>query len=206
MSSGNLKCNVRFATLRCNDGRVSGVAGTISKIAVPVLLVSFKGKKLNGTTELSWETSHEINTSHFIVERSGNGNAFAPIGQVVAAGNSRNITSYKFVDATPLKGNNFYRLKMVDKDDQFKYSALVRINSLDKIRIVVTPNPASRYITIEGAENFRQIEILNMNGKVVKTISSFNSSPVAIADLSAGTYIVRLVNEQGIQTIKFLKK
>jgi ELWxxDGT repeat protein len=53
--------------------------------ALPLHLVDFKARLVNADGLLSWNTTNEENTSHFIVERSLNGRSFTSIGKVQAA-------------------------------------------------------------------------------------------------------------------------
>jgi hypothetical protein len=68
---------------------------------------------------LNWQTAQEINTSHFIIERSANGTDFSSIGKVSASGNNSITKDYLYTDTKPAKGTNYYRLKMVDADGIF---------------------------------------------------------------------------------------
>jgi hypothetical protein len=53
-----------------------------SNVILPVRLLTFTGSlQNNNSVLLSWKTENEINTSHFIVERSIDGSNFNNIGQ-----------------------------------------------------------------------------------------------------------------------------
>jgi len=47
---------------------------------------------------------------------------FDAIGTVKGAGNSNALKSYSFADVTPITGNDYYRLKQVDKNGNTQYS------------------------------------------------------------------------------------
>jgi hypothetical protein len=57
-------------------------------IPLPLHFLTFKGSLQNNAALLQWETANEVNTSHFVVERSIDGINFNPIGTVAAAGSS----------------------------------------------------------------------------------------------------------------------
>lgn len=65
----------------------------------------------------------------------------------------------------------------------------------------VLPNPAKDYIAVNFSEDFSgKLEIVDMNGVVQlkKQIKSAISYQVAIGSLSAGTYILRLSNDESL--------
>lgn len=118
-----------------------GVAGFSS---LPVDLLTFNGVLQNNATQLDWKTSQEVNMSHFEIERSIDGTNYAAIGSVNAAGSSSTTTDYAFTDndVTSLAANVvYYRLKIVDKDGEFKYSNIITLSLASYARITVTPNP-----------------------------------------------------------------
>jgi hypothetical protein len=96
---------------------------------LPVKLIEITVSESKGNNILQWKTATEINSSHFIIERSNNGQNFKPIGTVKAAGISSTIQTYQFTDESPLAGTNFYRLVMVDRDNSKELSDVVYITS-----------------------------------------------------------------------------
>ena len=68
--------------------------------------------------------------------------------------------------------------------------------------IVVYPNPSSDHITIQNANGFQNLEILDLNGKIL--ISSLHPS-VQLSALTNGTYFVRCYTTRGVCTKKISK-
>ncbi len=52
-----------------------------SSVSLPLLLTSFDGYYSNGKNELNWKTETEVNTDHFIVERSIDGSKYVEVGR-----------------------------------------------------------------------------------------------------------------------------
>jgi pimeloyl-ACP methyl ester carboxylesterase len=100
-------------------------------VPLPVTLAGITAWRVGEKVQLAWKTETEINSSHFILEKSTNGQLFNPIGTIAAAGFSNAENSYQYTDALPVNGVNYYRLRMVDKDGQFAYSNIVTINLKD---------------------------------------------------------------------------
>lgn len=94
-------------------------------------LVSFQGRfKENTKISLSWVTMAKQNASHFIMQRSADGTHFSDAALLFIKEGGVNVqTDYHYAD--PIKpgksGMVYYRLKMVDADGKFTYSAPIRI-------------------------------------------------------------------------------
>ncbi|MBK9147641.1 MAG: hypothetical protein IPM12_07480 [Flavobacteriales bacterium] len=82
---------------------------------LPVELMRFDADCDDGRVRLSWTTASEHGSSHFVIERSSDGESYSTIGQVQAAGQSANVIDYTFLDERPL-GVAYYRLQLVDLD------------------------------------------------------------------------------------------
>ena len=77
---------------------------------------------------LNWRTGEETNLSSFEVQRSNDGVDFFTVGSVAATGS---YSSYQFIDDELYKQSDrtfYYRLKMVDRDGHFNYSANLRVD------------------------------------------------------------------------------
>jgi trimeric autotransporter adhesin len=92
---------------------------------LPLKLLQFSGAYRGHEIVLNWTTANELGFSHFEVEHSANGIHFQQLGLVRA----NNANNYQLVDAQPFANENFYRLKMMDKDGWFTYSSIVRLQT-----------------------------------------------------------------------------
>ncbi len=95
---------------------------------IPVVLGYFGVKQVNHTGVLNWHTVTEQNSHSFEVERSTDGSRYTNIGSVPAAGNSSQLRKYQFADQHPEKGINYYRLRQVDNDGQWKLSEVKKLD------------------------------------------------------------------------------
>jgi len=176
--------------------------------ALPLTFVSFSGKLMNNKTELNWETENEINTRYFEIERSNDGSHFTKIAVMSAM--SRGSNNYNTIDAKPQAGNNYYRLKTIDKDGKFTYSAvlLVRVSASGKFEFVMYPNPAKDILVIAPTGTIipLQVDIFNQHGQKVmsKKISAATTS-LSVARLPKGMYIVKLRSGTDVQVKKLIR-
>lgn len=180
---------------------------------LPVTLVSFTASRSNGVNILNWKTSQELNSSRFVIERSSNGSSFTSMGEVVAAGNSNTERSYVFTDNQPLKGNNFYRLRTVDRDNSFKLSDIRRVRNDGIADVSIYPNPVQDRLTVSinaDKASDGQLIITDMSGKAVysrsvKVFGGQNNIPLELGRVSTGAYILKIQLNDDVIVQKFNK-
>jgi len=176
---------------------ITNTAGTLIKnfITLPLRLISFNAVPQNdNTTSLYWNTSNELNTKHFEIEKSNDGLRFSAITTVFAKGKAYNNYNATLADANT--GNIFYRLKMVDNDGRFTYSPIIKIDKRKNAAgFSILSNPVKDFLvtsTTDRTLHNTQASILNMQGAVVKTfIVKEGNQTVDIKDLSKGVYYLR---------------
>ncbi|MBP6237911.1 MAG: DUF3494 domain-containing protein [Saprospiraceae bacterium] len=169
------------------EGRVLVTSGAINMDAnivvpcdmlLPMQLISFEAKLSQNSDKviLGWQTASEINSSHFIIEKSSDGLDFTPIGQINAMGNSQSLASYTFYDDFPCDSFNYYRLNQFDIDGNHMYSYTRMVYyTVTIIDVVIFPNPFSNEITIktngEKGNNNMNLSLYQPNGQKVSDIT-----------------------------------
>jgi hypothetical protein len=161
---------------------------------LPLTLVSFTANKSNEDVRCTWQTSSEVNTSHFHVQRSLNGRDYTSIGKVIAT-NSNTHAEYSFTDINAQKLNApyaYYRLEMVDKDSKTQYSPVERVVWSNTVAVSVYPNPARDQITVNGM-NIKTITLFDTNGKLIlhKTNCTDNNI-ISLQSIARGAYWLRV--------------
>ncbi len=169
---------------------------------LPVDMISFNVSKDNEKAQLYWNTENEINLQRYEVERSTDGRLFTKIGTLAAKGNSSN--AYTTTDNNPVNGINYYRLKIIDKDGTFRYSIILKIDFTKKYLVSILPNPAHDYIMINGADKFKQVRLVDMNGITVKQFVKNSNSRYNISGVGAGIYLLQFINDDEIQAEKIV--
>ena len=85
---------------------------------------------------------------------------------------------------------------------------LTGINDLGTVQATIFPNPFTNVITIQSAVTINQVQILNVQGSVIKTVK-VNANLSVVFDtqeLNAGIYILRLNTSEGIAIKKIIKQ
>jgi hypothetical protein len=177
-----------------------------SSSILPVNLLSFKATEESAKTFLEWSASNETSLAYYLVERAADGINFQAIKKITANNTNRTIDNYSFYDQSPLPGNNYYRLKLVDNEGYYDYSKVKQTTyNQTSSSIKCFPNPARDYVylntTSEIAGSF-PYSIYNVNGTLLTTASvnmqkGKNQVKIDLANkLVPATYIIRIYNMQ----------
>jgi transcription elongation factor Elf1 len=184
---------------------------TTTGTVVPLTWQFVKAQLVKNTTEVSWATSQEINTSKFEIEHSADGTSFVKIGEVAAAGNSNTVSNYTFIHLKPVTGFNYYRIKQIDLDGSFKYSVIVKVlNRNDIKQTIIAPNPVVDVLNIvEPTTTFiNTVEVYDGKGalmirKVVNADEQVYSLPVST--LARGNYVLKVNYKTETKKFSFIK-
>ena len=170
---------------------------------IPVKLVSFSAAKNNGTVLLQWITENDVTISRYEIERGTDPAVFNSLTGVVSKGSVSQII-YRADDNYPFAGINYYRLKIIGIDGSVSYSNIVKIDTDKKYNISIWPNPAHGHFTISGADEFIQIQIIDVTGKLVMHMNKAADNHYNIKNLNKGIYYARLSNSKESVTIKLV--
>lgn len=200
------------------NGATSGGLGTIAtgppnpyttSTPLPVKLSSFSASVNNGSVQLTWVTSSEINNDYFSIEQSADGESFKKIAQVKGSGNSSVEIEYNYTDDSPLNGFSYYRLSQTDFDGKKEIFNSVRVSikstlSDEEFNIAsVSPVPFRNKLHVEFQTKVdRSIELwlLSSDGRVIRRtriqatrgLNSLDWND--LNDLNSGTYLVYILS------------
>ena len=160
---------------------------------LPVSLINFEGGVNEYAIKLTWTTSTERNSSYYQVQRSSNGQDWNTLGEVTAAGNSKEVQKYDLTDQSPSSKQNYYRLKVVDKDQTFEYSKIISVD-MPNLPLMVYPNPANVELEIKGltTDVVESIELMNQAGQVILHKGDVRTNKLSVKQVPVGTYILRV--------------
>jgi hypothetical protein len=187
--------------------------GTITNAAiVPVKLISFEGKSTKDCAyELQWSTQEEFNVARYEIEASTNGMDF--IKQMNISANTVLTGNYHYT-INGLSANKYYfRLKIIEKDGNYTYSKIICLQSecYTNFNVTLSPNPVNDLIHLSvwvPTNQYCTVSILNCTGQVIRKeriVFSNGKNEYNISNLhrlAAGTYILQIINEEGIKISK----
>lgn len=192
---------------------VSLSAGAVYAVSyatpLPVDLVSFTGTTGVEGVRLGWETAMEKNFKQFDVEYSTNAKVFSQIGTVTSL-NTLSGSRYQFFHQVKYRGNNYYRLKMIDKDESYQYSKIITLNTdgEDLASNFVRPSlidTKTMHVLLE--EPFSSLELVSAGGAVMYRQDVSNKSgtlSIPVNSFASGMYIVRLQGNERVLNQKIL--
>lgn len=178
-----------------------GFASNTGAFPLPVTILSFTGSK-QGTAQalLNWEVENEYQFDRFEVEQSSNGTLYTTVGTVQSrGGNSRSSYSTSVMYSGPV---SYYRLKLVDKNGAFRYSAVIVLKGMveDRERLAVYPNPVKGEVVtvqISGYQGSATVKVYDQYGRVVLPSALIHGNGVVmlnVSSLASGAYYIRAVN------------
>ena len=113
------------------------------------------------------------------------------------------LKNHTFYDDSPDEGENIYRINLLTKEGVVKQnSEIIKVNHLAPIGdFVLYPNPARDFVNIvlpDIPTSETTINILNLNGQVVKTVANIKekSFEIDLNDLPSGQYLI-CVSQKG---------
>jgi hypothetical protein len=174
---------------------------TFGQNPLPVTINYFKGAKQNGDHLLNWKITCNSSTSvNMEIQRSTDSRNFTGI-YTINATSLQCQQPFNYTDAYPVAGVNHYRLKMTDAKGKVSYSSMVSLINADKGFDItgIAPNPVvngSFELRLSVAQKIQMdIVITDMQGRLmqrqtINAIAGFNTIPVHVAKLAAGTYQV----------------
>ncbi len=206
LSNFNFLFNTGRGTIVMDNLRMRDISGVL-----PVKLTYFNAEAINNKVELGWETAWEKNSRDFIVQRSSDLNEFGDIGRVAATGEADGRRAYSFVDTNPLPGANYYRLRMVDKNDTYEYSKVKDVVVRpDQPTLLVASNPTSgdRIRLRTSLEDFSGLKLTNIMGQNINFRINSGSDGytelIPATVLRPGMYFLSLDQEDFRSHIKVL--
>jgi hypothetical protein len=166
---------------------------------LPVEFLSFDASCSSGNVLVKWSTAAEFNSSHFIVERSADGNTFASIGTVPASGNSATVKNYSFTDTDPLGTTAFYRITEVDLNANMQPTNAIAVSPCGEDNIAVFSSGGDIYVNIvASAEGKYQIALHNALGqniaKELRGVIKGQNTIKLMPELATGVYFVTVKN------------
>jgi hypothetical protein len=217
----------------CFNG-TGGSAGSRPKIGVddisvtnngtlPVELTSFTALDRSEAVELKWSTATEVNNYGFDVERATNSGSnglrdWQNVGFVEGHGTTNALHDYSFADNSAIYGTYSYRLKQIDRDGKFHYSAVVAANVGKTPNAMMLgqnhPNPFNPETSIEfaipatGPVTFK---VYNLLGQEIATLVNGNIKAGVLnhvsfkgINLPSGMYFYTLRSGRFVETKKMM--
>lgn len=188
-----------------------------SAVLLPVSFAAFEVICNNNKPVLKWQTTTEINTDRFEIQRSDNGTNWISIGTLHAAGQSNTVRNYSYTDTSKHSVvKMFYRIQSVDFDGYKKYSA-IKVSACGSNKDwQVWPNPVQELLTIRlklDKASKIYIQLYDNKGSLVHNwqknlLNGTNLFSIEMKGLPTGIYQLVVSQDEGRrrESINILKQ
>jgi hypothetical protein len=174
--------------------------------ALPVTWLNFNAHAIDDKVFLNWKTASEVNNSHFEIERSIDGFNFNYLGRVEGNGNKNTPSAFYFYDTKPMIGMNYYRLKQIDFNGDFEYSAIrqVKFESTVQFNLNIYPNPFNHSLQLKTNNDFiGEIKITDFSGRVIfEKIIEEKTFQIPLLHIQKGIYLLTHNRQKTYKVVK----
>jgi hypothetical protein len=158
----------------------------------------------NGANRVSWKAWAETEIDRYVLERSSDARYFTRVDSVFSNG-AEHETTYNLEDQHHPFGENYYRIKMVDRNGGFQYTRLILLKSISGYGpgfVSVYPNPGDGRFRLELQNEDWEgkpvyLLIINESGSIVyqekSDLISLQNKEFNDLNLSKGLYFVHLI-------------
>jgi hypothetical protein len=177
--------------------------------AMPITLQYFRtGDKQNDGILIEWATAIEKDFNFFEVEFSRDGLSFGTLTTIRGVGESNKLVRYGYQHRSPVSGKNYYRLKSVDRDNSYEYSAVIMgYWNGETNGLTVYPNPVlNGLLRIHASDEEQQVEriaIYDQAGLLVWEITDSKALEIHLPPaISSGIYLLALTNKVATRMVR----
>ncbi len=215
ITAASFGMNQAHATGYYDMGEVEDYQVIVNDFPLPHNLLSFEARPTSDKKALlEWTCTEETGFMGYDLERSSNGSDWEWMSSVAAA-EFRGTHNYTITDHHPFPGKTWYRLRLKENNQAYRYSALRMVSfSMPGKIISLYPNPAKDKFNLVISNGSRPsevgIDIYSISGAVVlhqrsRLVPGENIVPVSVDPaLPAGTYIVRTKGQSGVNDQKLV--
>jgi len=194
-----------------NIDNIKLIKSNIALVTLPIRFISLNGQlKPGNTIRLNWEVITDAEHDHFVVEESSDGLNFIPSGTVAGNGSG-------FTDLQIYSGNNYYRVKAIDKNGVASYSKVINVvNKTESVDLYLYPNPVQNELRVRlrlTEPDQVKIRVADILGNIIYTGKFYADASIREFGVQTGgwparTYFITVIgrNDQVLGTQAFIKQ
>lgn len=201
----NLTGTVRFRIVKTDGGtnRLNFDDITYTEnAALPVKFAHVRAYQQGSGIQVEWSNLTETDVAAYTVQRAAGLN-FVNLNEQTAQKNDGGRADYRFFDAAPLPGVNFYRIESAETDGKKLLSVIVKVDTrAGNPAVEIYPNPViNGQFTLQGTglkKGLYQLRIYNSAGLQVQTMQLNLAGGAAAemiripASMSPGVYSLQI--------------
>jgi hypothetical protein len=189
------------------------IVGDIST-GLPVNVLSFDGvyNKSNRSIELKWKVTSESEMKGYKILRSihPQENDWEEIAFVHSLNSGNVEMNYSYTDTDPSAGDEiYYKLVSLENNgNAFSGRIISVVTGKESLRLMIFPNPSTYAfnVRIEGEEDFYEVEVSDIAGKIIIKREVSSSEFSLGEELPAGMYFVSVKGSNQKKVGRVLKE
>jgi hypothetical protein len=174
--------------------------------------LTFRAEPQNTQVRVSWEMANQINVKEYVVEKSSDGQNFCFAATVPALQGNGSTFNYGWTDAYPVRGDIFYRVKIISKTGQLSYSPIAKVSlgkgakGIDLFPTIVTDHTLHLQFTGEAGGEY-VLQLFNIAGQQVMNKALFHNGGSAMhlikfnSNIGQGNYRLQVVKPDGSKSL-----
>ena len=165
-------------------------------------LAAFDALPLPTGVEITWITTREFGTGRFAIERRLPDGRFAIITTMEAAGVSKGLQVYRFLDRRVDGIPQTYRLRQFDQNGTQHISQPVEVFPAVDQLAVLSPQLNDHLIQLPLESPVVKVNVWNENGKLIFSLESWEEGiqQIPVSDWQSGRYALQMETEAGTRT------
>jgi hypothetical protein len=157
----------------------------------------------SGSVYIYWKTTAGLKNVRFEVEKSTDQKYW----QTIESTPSQLTTQFTYIDIKPARGNNYYRIKMIDEKEECFFSSVRSIQLADQSECRIWPQPASEVLHIDIPFSYATLEIIDASGRTSQKRSvTASRTEISIKEIPAGIYFIRIKYANKVWLQKFIRQ
>ncbi len=166
----------------------------VGKTVLSLDRVKFDAKKSDeSSVELSWSPSLDLSIDEYVLESRSYGQDWRIIHRVDAETVCDGETPYTFVDYHPATGVNYYRIKILNKQEPAVYTEIKSVKLFAQEFFTIFPNPLTedQVLNVISQNNGKHAMKIydNLGQKIIEVDIYSGHNRIELSKLEAGLYI-----------------
>lgn len=169
-------------------------------IVLPLDLISFSSECVENKNYIQWTTASESHVDYFLVESTTDGIIYQTMGEVNALGNTDQARQYRLEYTPPATGTEYYRLKMVDEDGNFKVTNLILGNNCSYEYLLQNYTFTNGQLLFNVTEENTIYKLFTITGQEIVPMQYCNeqkSQNIILTNTSQGVYLLSIESNDG---------
>ncbi len=164
----------------------------LGTVALPINLTAFNATARDEVVALQWTMGNQDGLSNFQLERSADGNQFSSIATIAEHEGSQ----YGYVDAAPLAGKSYYRLRLNSENGEVHYGPITTVDRDSRPNFPIVANPVlDGNVRLNCTESMAYV-LTSPDGKMIAQ-GNFSPGPQQLHLPQSGVYLLQLLRPDG---------